>query len=122
MLKKNLYLLLLSFLYINKASALVSYKDNNYIQSSSSGSSGINNFFNMNYSTFSGFSPLLIILNIIATVFLYLIIAKAVKSYVSYQCAHTVIAVDKRIAKNIIYIVLMFLYCLLILRINFNYL
>jgi hypothetical protein len=122
MFKKNLYLLLLSFLCVNEASALVSYKDNNYIQSSSSGASGINNFFNINYSTFSGFSPLLIILNIIATVFLYSIIMKSVKSYVSYQCAHTVLAVDKRIAKNVIYIVLMFIYCLLILKINFNYL
>ena len=122
MFKKILYLLLLSLLYINEASALVSYKDSNYTQSSSSGSSGINNFFNMNYSTFSGFSPLLIVLNLIATIFLYLIIVMSIKSYVSYQCAHTVLSVDKKIAENILYIILMFIYCLLILRINFNYL
>jgi hypothetical protein len=122
MFKKYLYLLLLSFLYINEASALVSYKNNNYTQSSPSTPSGVNNFFNINYSTFSGFSPLLIILNIIATIFLYLIITKSLKTYVSYRCAHGVLAIDKEIDKNILYIILMFIYCLLILRINFNYL
>ncbi|MCF7795815.1 hypothetical protein K9M42_01870 [Patescibacteria group bacterium] len=117
MFKKVFYFFLINILYFQEASALVSYKDKNYSQASTD-----YNFFNVNSSSFSGFSPLLIILNVIATIFLYIIIAKALKSYVSYQCNHGVLAEDKKISKNIFSIVLMFIYCLLILRINFNYL
>ncbi len=117
MLKKILYLFLINILYFQEAFALVSYKDKNYSQTSSN-----YNFFDFNPNGFSSFSPILIILNIIATIFLYLIITKSVKSYVSYQCNHGVLSIDNKISKNITYIILMFIYCLLILRINFKYL
>jgi len=116
MLKKLLYLFFINILYFQEASALVSYKDKNYSQTSND-----YNFFNVNSSSFSSFSPLLIILNAIATIFLYIIISKSIKAYVSYQCNHGVLSEDKKIAKNVFSIILMFIYCLLILRINFNY-
>ncbi|NCC70062.1 hypothetical protein EOM09_00565 [bacterium] len=117
MFKKFLYLSFLNLLYVNKALALVSYKDNNYTKNPTDF-----NFFDFNHSGFSNFSPLLIILNLFGAIFLYLIIAKAIKTYVSNQCAGGVLSEDKKIASNIFYIILMFIYCLLVLRINFNYL
>lgn len=116
MLKKFLYLFFINILYFQEASALVSYKDSNYNQTTSD-----YNFFNVTSSTFSEFSPLLIILNAFATLFLYLIISKSIKTYVLYQCNHGVLASDKKISKSILTIILMFIYCLLVLRINFSY-
>lgn len=116
MLKKSLYLFFISILYFQEASALVSYKDKNYSQSTSD-----YNFFNVNSSSFSEFSPLLIALNAFAALFLYIIITKSIKTYVLYKCNHGVLASDKKISKSIFNIILMFIYCLLVFRINFSY-